>query len=42
MIAFVQANDRMPAEIKTTVLERLQQPRVPKDMVDRITKRMGG
>lgn len=42
MIAFVEGNDKMPAEMKTAVLERLQQPRVPKTMFDRITKRMGG
>lgn len=41
MIAFVQANDRMPAEIKTTVLERLQNDRIPKEMFDRISSRMG-
>ncbi len=41
MIAFVENNDRMPAEIKTTVLERLQQPRIPKAMFDRISARMG-
>ncbi len=41
MIAFVQANDRMPAEIKTTVLERLKENRIPKQMYDRISKRMG-
>lgn len=40
MIAFVQANDRIPADIKTTVLERLKQPRIPKDMFDRLSKRM--
>ncbi|MCO4823712.1 MAG: HlyD family efflux transporter periplasmic adaptor subunit [Amylibacter sp.] len=41
MIAFVQANDAMPAEIKTTVLERLKQNRIPKAMFERISKRMG-
>ena len=41
MIAFVQANDAIPAEIKTTVLERLKENRVPKAMYERISKRMG-
>lgn len=41
MIAFVQANEQIPAEIKTTVLERLQQDRIPKAMFDRISKNMG-
>lgn len=41
MIAFVKANDNIPAEIKTTVLERLQQDRIPKAMFDRLTKNMG-
>ena len=41
MIAFVQANDAMPAEIKTTVLERLKENRIPKAMYERISKRMG-
>jgi multidrug resistance efflux pump len=41
MIAFVEASDRMPAEIKTTVLERLKENRIPKQMYERISKRMG-
>ena len=42
MIAFVTANKRIPADRKKEVLQKLQDPRVPKVMVDRITSRMGG
>ena len=42
MIAFVEANKRMPADTKKEMLERLQQPQLPKAMVDRLTRRMGG
>jgi hypothetical protein len=42
MITFVQSNDAIPKDRKTQILESLNQPRVPKSMVDRITKRMGG
>ena len=41
MIAFVEANDRIPAEIKTNVLERLQGTTIPKAMYDRLSKNMG-
>ncbi len=41
MMAFVQSNDNIPAEIKTNVLERLKQDRIPKAMFDRLSKNMG-
>ncbi|MCP5071923.1 MAG: HlyD family efflux transporter periplasmic adaptor subunit [Rhodobacteraceae bacterium] len=42
MIAFVEANKRMPSARKKIMLERLQQPQLPKAMVERLTARMGG
>jgi hypothetical protein len=42
LIAFVEANKRMPAEAKTRVLGLLQKPSVPAKMVNRIESRMGG
>ncbi len=42
MIAFVEANKRMPSDRKKVILERLQQPQLPKAMVERLTARMGG
>ncbi|MEW9919725.1 efflux RND transporter periplasmic adaptor subunit [Marimonas sp. MJW-29] len=42
LMAFVEANDRMPAEAKARVLARLAEPMVPANMVARIESRMGG
>ena len=42
LVAFVEANDRMPAEAKARVLARLAEPKVPANMVARIESRMGG
>ncbi|MEO0389519.1 MAG: HlyD family efflux transporter periplasmic adaptor subunit, partial [Pseudomonadota bacterium] len=42
LVAFVEANQRMPAEAKAQVLNRLQQDRVPARMVSRLESRMGG
>lgn len=42
MIAFIQANDRIPADRKSQILDALKQERLPKAMVERITQRMGG
>lgn len=42
LVAFVQANSRMPKDIKAQVLNRLQAPKVPAQMVKRIESRMGG
>ncbi|MCT4557515.1 MAG: HlyD family efflux transporter periplasmic adaptor subunit [Pelagimonas sp.] len=42
LVAFVEANKRMPAEAKTRVLGQLKQERVPVEMVTRLESRMGG
>lgn len=42
LIAFVEGNQRMPAEAKARVLAQLGEPRVPAQMVERIESRMGG
>lgn len=42
LIAFVEANQRMPAEAKARVLAQLGEARVPARMVERIESRMGG
>lgn len=42
MIAFIEGNNRMPADRKAALLETLQQPEIPQAMYDRITSRMGG
>lgn len=42
LMAFVEANDRMPQEAKARVLARLSEPRVPAQMVARLESRMGG
>lgn len=42
LIAFVEGNNRMPAEAKERVLARLAQSKVPAKMVARIEGRMGG
>lgn len=42
LMAFVEASSRMPADAKARVLDRLQEPRVPARMVERIESRMGG
>lgn len=42
MIAWVEANKRMPAEMKSRVLKRLRTGKAPQRMVDRISQRMGG
>lgn len=41
LIAFVQANNRMPDEVKTRILGQLQEAKVPAQMVNRIESRMG-
>ncbi|MGH1412672.1 MAG: efflux RND transporter periplasmic adaptor subunit [Pelagimonas sp.] len=40
--AFVEANQRMPAEAKSRILGQLEKPSVPMQMVERIESRMGG
>lgn len=42
LVAFVQSNQRMPAEAKARVLARLNEARVPAEMVTRLEGRMGG
>ncbi|MEX0311197.1 MAG: efflux RND transporter periplasmic adaptor subunit [Tateyamaria sp.] len=42
LVAFVEANQRMPAEAKQRVLAQLAEARVPAQMVARLESRMGG
>ena len=42
LIEFVQSNTRIPKDVRENMLNRLQQPQVPKQMVDRLESRMGG
>lgn len=42
LVAFVEGNDRMPAEMKASVLSKLTEPKVPAQLVARIESRMGG
>lgn len=42
IVAFVEGNNRMPAEAKERILSRLEADEVPAEMVNRIESRMGG
>lgn len=42
LVAFVQANTRMPEAAKARVLAQLSEPQVPAQMIERIESRMGG
>ncbi len=42
LIAWVEANKRMPAEMKSRILKRLRTGKAPQRMVDRLSQRMGG
>jgi len=42
LIAFVEANNRMPAEVKTRILGTLVEAKVPEQLVSRLESRMGG
>lgn len=42
LVAFVEANQRMPADAKERVLAQLSQPMVPAQVIERIEARMGG
>lgn len=42
LVAFVEANDRMPEEAKARILTNLAKDKVPAQMVQRIESRMGG
>lgn len=41
LVAFVEGNKRMPKEAKARVLAKLQEPKVPAQMVARLESRMG-
>lgn len=42
LIAFVESNDRMPAEAKTRILAQLAEEKVPARVIERLESRMGG
>lgn len=42
LVAFIEGNDRMPADVKERILGQLREPEVPKEVVDRLESRMGG
>lgn len=42
LIAWVEANKRMPDEMKTRILKRLRTGKAPQQMIDRLSQRMGG
>ena len=42
IVAFIEANNRMPAEAKARILSQLSEPQVPAKVVERIEGRMGG
>ena len=42
LVAFVEASDRMPADVKSRILTQLQSEQVPQALVDRLESRMGG
>ncbi|GAA6164303.1 hypothetical protein NBRC116590_20070 [Pelagimonas sp. KU-00592-HH] len=42
LIAFVEGNKRMPAEMKERLLGALAQPQVPAQVIERLESRMGG
>lgn len=42
LITFVEANDRMPDDVRTRLLTQLQADRVPADVVQRLEQRIGG
>jgi len=42
LVAFVEANNRMPEAAKTRLLSQLEQPSVPAETVSRLEGRMGG
>ncbi len=42
LVAFIEASERLPDEMKTRILGKLSQPPVPASMVARIEARMGG
>ena len=42
LLAFVEGNRRMPAEVKSRMLTALKEPKVPANVVQRLESRMGG
>ena len=42
LVAYVEGNDRIPAEAKRRVLAQLQEAKVPAEVVARLESRMGG
>ncbi len=42
MIAWVEANQRIPEEMKARILKRLRTGKAPQRMIDRLNQRMGG
>ena len=42
LIAFLEANKRIPKAVKKRMLNQLAQPEVPSEMVERLESRMGG
>ncbi|MCM2561565.1 HlyD family efflux transporter periplasmic adaptor subunit [Lutimaribacter sp. EGI FJ00015] len=42
LVAYVEGDGSMTEAVKSTILDRLQQPRVPAQMVERLESRMGG
>lgn len=42
LLAFVEANTRMPQDVKQRILARLNEAKVPAEMVTRLENRMGG
>ena len=42
LIAFVEANKRLPKQVKKRILEQLENAEVPSEMVERLESRMGG
>ncbi|MCT8158918.1 efflux RND transporter periplasmic adaptor subunit [Pseudoruegeria sp. SHC-113] len=42
LVAFVEGNARMPAEVKQRILSQLEAPQVPAQVLERLESRMGG
>ena len=42
LVAFIEGNSRMPADVKKRILGQLEQDEVPAQMVERLEGRMGG
>jgi cytochrome c-type biogenesis protein CcmH/NrfF len=42
MIAWVEANTRLPEEMKSRILKRLRTGKAPQRMIDRLNQRIGG